>query len=174
MNLKRAVTLMAVGGALAAWLAAAATSGPRRPAAADVAPESPVDARGAALAAEVARLRDGLRPSVAPTHARNLFAFRSARPQPAPATMPPARPVAPALTEAPPAPAVPSLRLVGLAEDTGPEGPVRTAIITGLGQLFMVKEGDTVTARYRVARISADVVELAEVGERATIRLALK
>ena len=40
--------------------------------------------------------------------------------------------------------------------------PVRTAIISGEGQLYMVKEGEAVTPRYRVAKISADVVELVD------------
>ena len=31
------------------------------------------------------------------------------------------------------------LKLVGLAEDAGPDGPVRTAIISGSGELFLVE-----------------------------------
>ena len=38
----------------------------------------------------------------------------------------------------------------------------------------MVKEGETVTPRYRVAKISADVVELTDVIDDSTLRLALK
>ena len=45
----------------------------------------------------------------------------------------------------------------------GPTVPSALAFISGGGQLFMVKEGDTVTPRYRVAKISADVVELTDV-----------
>ena len=44
---------------------------------------------------------------------------------------------------------VPRLRLTlaGIAEDPAPDGgsPVRTAIIAGNGQLFLAKNGDTVT-----------------------------
>ena len=65
-------------------------------------------------------------------------------------------------------------KLAGIAEDAGADGPVRTAIISGGGQLFMVKEGETVTPRYRVAKISADVVELTDVIDNSVRRLALR
>ena len=171
MNLKRAATIVVAGGAFAAWLAAAATSGNREIASPLVLETPAVDAHGTALAAEVARLHERLRPDAVPEHTRNLFAFAIQRPRPAPVVAPPA----PALTEAPRPPIVPPpLKLVGVAEDAGPNGPERTAIISGLGQLFLVKEGENVTSRYRVAKISADVVELAEPGDGTTLRLALK
>src|ERR1700758_2290800 len=107
MTLKRATTLAVVGGALAAWLAAAATSGNRQ----TVAPAAPttreVDARGEQLAAEVARLHEPARPSTIPRRARNLFAFVSPKPHPASVV------AAPALVESPrPAAAVPAFKLV--------------------------------------------------------------
>ena len=83
-----------------------------------------------------------------------------------------------ALTEATPvvpvAPPPPPFKLIGVAEDAGPAGPVRTAIVSGPGQLFLVKEGQNVTLRYRVIKISADVVELQDLGDKTTLRLALK
>ena len=171
MNVKRAATIVVVGGALAAWLAAAATSGTRGGAPPLVVETPAVDAHGAELATEVARLHDRLRPDATPKHTRNLFAFAIQKPRPAVVVAPPA----PALTEAarPPV-APPSLKLVGVAEDAGPNGPERTAIISGLGQLFLVKEGENVTVRYRVAKVSADVVELADADDGTTLRLALK
>ncbi|HEV8345005.1 MAG TPA: hypothetical protein VGQ16_00460 [Vicinamibacterales bacterium] len=172
MNLKRAATIGVVGGALAVWLASAATSNHSLPPPIIV-PPSPIDSRGAALAEEVARLHERLRPTATPNQpSRNLFSFRSAPAR----TLPPA-PVAPppAIVEAPaPRPAQPSLKLAGIAEDDGPNGPERTAIIAGDGQLFMVKEGDAVTLRYRVAKISADVVELTDLTDNSVRRLALK
>jgi hypothetical protein len=79
------------------------------------------------------------------------------------------------MTEFVPAPiALPPLKLSGIAEDAGPDGPVRQAFINGGGELFMVKEGDTVTPRYRVAKISADVVELTDVIDNSVRRLALR
>jgi len=38
----------------------------------------------------------------------------------------------------------------------------------------MVKEGDAVTLRYRVAKISADVVELSDLTDNSVRRLALR
>ncbi|PYR61017.1 MAG: hypothetical protein DMF91_10840 [Acidobacteria bacterium] len=173
MNLKRTATIVVVGGALAAWLAAAMTSDQRdltsRPAERNAA----ADARSETLAAEVARLHERLRPTAEPREpARNLFQFTAIRPRPAPPA-----PKA-ALTEATPvvpvAPPPPPFKLIGVAEDAGPAGPVRTAIVSGPGQLFLVKEGQNVTLRYRVIKISADVVELQDLGDKTTLRLALK
>ncbi len=76
---------------------------------------------------------------------------------------------------------VPRLRLTlaGIAEDPAPDGggSVRTAIITGNGQLFLAKEGDTVADRgveYRVGNISADSAELIDLRDNTTRRLTLK
>src|SRR5207244_1575600 len=95
-----------------------------------------------------------------PQAGRDLFKFAAAR-RPAPRA---------AIEEPPPPPPVrrpapPVLKLSGIAEDETPSGPVRTAILSGLGQLFLVKEGENVTARFRVVKISADVVELADLDE---------
>jgi len=173
MNLKRTATLGLAGGAVVAWIAAAATSN-RHGASIDPIFLSPsVDARGEALAVQIARLHDRLRPDAPPRQpSRNLFEFTAARQRAAQPTAP--APKA-ALTEAPAAarPALP-LRLSGIAEDPAEKGPVRTAIITGFGQVFLVKEGDAVTDRYRVSRITADVVELIDTAGSTTLRLALK
>jgi len=171
MNLKRTATIGVVGGALAAWLASAATSNRPIPRPL-VIPEPPIDLRGAELAEEIARLHERLRPTTTPSQpGRNLFSFRAPRARAATEiATPPA-----VITEAPLArPAQPPLKLAGIAEDEGPDGPVRTAIISGDGQLFMAKEGDAVTLRYRVAKISADVVELTDLTDNSVRRLALK
>ena len=173
MNIKRVATIGVALGALAAWLASAASAVRH-----DVAPPPPAgdvkpDARVAALDAEVARLRARLQPDVTPlAPARNLFAFRA----PAPA----ARAASPAgfvKSASPPAalpPRPPSFTLDGLAENPGAFGPVRTAIISGAGQLFLAKVGDAVTLRYRVSKIGSDSVELTDLSTGATVRLALK
>jgi hypothetical protein len=173
MDLKRTATIGAAGGALAAWLAAAATSGLhyRSPALEIKAP--PIDTRGAELAIEIKRLHERLRPSATPRQpARNLFEFNAPKPRPpvVAATGPVIAPPIP-----PPGPAAPVLKLAGLAEDAGPDGaPVRTAIISGFGQLFLVKEGERVTSRYRVDKISVDAVELVDLLDSSTLRLVLK
>lgn len=72
------------------------------------------------------------------------------------------------------APPPPPYTLSGIAEDAGPDGPVRTAIVAGLRDVFLVHEGDTVDGRYTVARIAADGVELVPVGPGARLVLRLK
>ena len=68
--------------------------------------------------------------------------------------------------------------LVGLLAALGADAPelssAVTAIVSGAGQLFLVKEGENLTLRYRVIKISADVVELQDLGDKTTLRLALK
>jgi hypothetical protein len=172
MNVKRTTIIVVAGGALAAWLAAAATS--RGP---DIGEplilKSPaIDASGALLASEIARLHERLRPTAMPPQAgRDLFSFVASRPRPVELVKMPAA----ALTEAPiRRPTLPAMRLSGIAEDATPDGVVRTAIISGFGQLFLAKEGDPVTDRYRVVRISSDVVELTDLADSTTLRLALR
>jgi hypothetical protein len=171
MNFKR-TTMVVVGAALIAWLAGAATSKYVIPPAALV-QQSSIEKRGAELASEIERLHERLAPVSTPrTPARNLFTFRAMAARPAAPIVTPPRP---ALTELAPAPiALPPLKLSGIAEDAGADGPVRIAFISGEGQLFMVKEGETVTPRYRVGKISADVVELVDVSDNSVRRLALR
>jgi uncharacterized small protein (DUF1192 family) len=172
MNLKRAATIVVVGGALLAWLAGAATSNRTiEPAPLFTVPA--IDTRGAALEKEIARLHERLRPSATPNQTgRNLFTFRAARVREArPSVVAPQ----PALVDAPPLPPpLPPLKLAGIAEDPAAGGPARTAIITAAGQLFTAKEGENVTARYRVVKISADVVELLDLTDNSVRRLALR
>ena len=176
MSFKRTATIVVVGGALAAWLANAATSNREiAPAPAPLARQAPVEVRGAELAAEIARLQERLRPAATPqSPGRNLFAFRSAAARPVPVAPAPPPPLffpTPAAVTTSPS----GFKLSGLAEDAGADGAaVRTAIITSPTQLFLVKEGDAVTARYRVAKISADAVELTDVNGGAALRLVLK
>jgi hypothetical protein len=172
MNLKRIATFGIVGGALAAWLSAAATSGPRPSATTQEFKAPAIDSRGAELSAEIDRLHERLRPSATPRQpGRNLFEFSA----PPPRALAPAAGAKAALTESIAAPARPSLKLSGLAEDPAPDGAVvRTAIISADGQLFLAKEGDLVTPRYRIAAISAGVVELVDLLDHSTLRLVLK
>jgi hypothetical protein len=176
MNWKRILTLVAIGGALAALVTSAATTGRRR---AEIAPDDDRQTRsaeisGAALAAEIARLRERLHPTTTPqVPARNLFEFhlRSATRAVAPTAAVPA-----AVDEVPPPPP-PAITLIGLAADPDvrdPSATIRTAIVSASGQLFLVKEGETVMSRYRVAKISEAGVELADLDTATTVRLALK
>jgi hypothetical protein len=174
IKMKRTATIVVGGAALLAWLAGAATSNHTIPSVV-VSQPAPIEMRGAELANEIARLQERLRPSATPRQpGRNLFAFRAiAAPTPAAiVAVPPPRPASSA--SLPIGPALPALKLAGIAEDAGADGPVRTAIISGEGQLYIAKEGENVTARYRVAKISPDVVELVDVGDGTIRRLALR
>jgi hypothetical protein len=172
MNVKRTATIVLCGGALAAWLAGAATSNRTIPD--PVAPRAlPIDARGTALAGEIAKLHERLRPAAMPhTPGRNLFAFRAAAA--APPTAPAPRAAITEIPLAPPGPAQPALKLAGISEDPGADAPLRMAFISGDGQLFMVKEGEAVTPRYRVARIASDGVELTDLIDGSSRRLVMR
>ncbi|PWT87004.1 MAG: hypothetical protein C5B57_00065 [Blastocatellia bacterium] len=172
MTFTRTAKFVFVGGALAAWLAAAATTGVRYESKPVVRQLQPIDRNSVALANEIARLHERLRPDITPRQpGRNVFSFAAAKPRPIPesSTLRPALSEARAVKSPPP-----PLKLSGIAEDTTSEGIVRTAIISGLGQLFLVKEGEQIADRYRVVKVSAEAAELADLTDSTIIRLALK
>jgi hypothetical protein len=179
MDVKRTTIIFVSGAALAAWLSAAITPG-RPPVRVEVIAPAPIDASGAALAGEITRLRERLRPDFRPGEAtRNPFTFQSTRPA-ATARTAPAPPAKDAGLVAT-AIDVPRLRLTlaGIGEDPAPDGgsPLRTAIISGNGQLFLAKNGDMVTdqsVEYRVGNISANSAELTDVRDGTIRRLTLK
>ena len=170
MNIKAAAACAIVVGGFAAWYALSAGADRRGPAQSRVVPAAPLDAtaarrwrtksRGLAAVSSRSRRRS--------THATCSVSrqrrrekrrrFRSSFP---------CRPEAPA-------PPRPAFRLIGVAEDNAAGNPVRTAIISAPDQLYVVREGERVTSRYGVARISADVVELVDTGDSTALRLALK
>ena len=65
-------------------------------------------------------------------------------------------------------------KLIGVAEDQGPDGVTRTAILSAQGQLYMVKEGETLAWIYRVGRVSGDSVELLDTTGGDPLTLFLK
>jgi hypothetical protein len=160
---KRTVLLVLVLGALAAWLAAASTSGVRQPRPFVSTPPA-IDLRGAALAAEIEGLHERLRPTATPEHNRNLFQFVARAGAPLPIAAPPPAP------PLPPRPVEPPFKLIGIAEDSGS----RTAILSSPAQLLMVKSGDLVASKYRVMGISVDAIELSDTADGSVLRLALK
>jgi hypothetical protein len=172
MNLTRTVGFCAAAGGLAALVAGATSGGRRLETPRTAPPSSGVETSTADLAAEIERLHERLRPTAVPQQpARNLFQFHQGRS--APGIRPPEAPLpseTPAVQNPPPA-----LQLIGIAEDAGADGvAVRTAIVSGLGQLFLVKEGDSMTDRYRVSRISSEAIELVDTSGGTPLRLALK
>ena len=165
---------LGAGTVLAAWLATAASveQTPEPPGVPAPVQTSGTETLAEDVQAQAGRLRERLAAAPAPQQpARNPFAF-------APKPMRAARSAAAA--PAPPAPlppivSEPVLALIGLAEDDSPEGPVRTAIIsTESGELFLVKAGELIGARYRVQRIGADAVELIDLTTAAVRRLGLR
>ena len=172
MKLNRVVAFAVVGAALAAWFAAASTAGRRPIVVNPVQRTTPVEVRGAELAAEISRLRERLHPTTQPqAPTRNLFAFsRSTVRQPEIVTRPEVIEETPSSRSSAP----PSLRLVGIAEDEGTDGVVRTAIISSMGLLFFAKVGEEVTRRYRVENISGDAAVLTDVGDSSSLTLVLK
>lgn len=174
MNVKRTAMIGVAAIAVAVWISAATTSNTRT--VAPVVPTKPnvVDKSGAELAVEIQRLHERLRPGDTPVHSRDLFRYAARNSAPAAMAAPvPAAPAAPS-AQAPLAQLVAPLKLEGLAEDHGDQGPVRTAIISGFGDIFLVKEGESVTSRYRVAKISPDAVELTDLTNNTPLRLALR
>jgi hypothetical protein len=142
---------------------------------------APIDARGAALATEITRLRERLRPEATPREAsRNPFVFRSTRAAVRGARVAAAAPVsdATAIAAALQPPQL-VLSLAGIAEDAdrAGSGVVRTAILSGNGQVFLAKEGDTVTDRgvvFTVGKISTNAAELIDARDGSIHRLTLK
>jgi len=171
MNTKRVAWLVIGAGAVAVWLAGAATTGGRPPQVIVVPKPAATDLQGEALAAEITRLHERLRPTTAHVQTRDLFRYASrAAAKPHESAPAPAPSLAAAFAGMTPKPA---FKLVGIAEDAGPDGPVRTAIVTNAGALVFVKEGESVS-RYRVTRIAADVVEFTDPDDNTMLRLALK
>jgi hypothetical protein len=142
----------------------------KRPSPAVSAARDPIDTRNDALAIEIARLQRHQEPGVPPVRGRDVFRFAAARAaRPERAVL-----VAPPVPEPPVAPPRPALKLIGVAEDTASGNPVRTAIISAPDQLYVVREGEHVTSRFGVQRISPDVVELVDTVDASALRLALK
>lgn len=173
MNWQRIATLGVMGGTLVTLLARASTSGVPSPA---PLPAGATPRPTAPVFPDVARLRQRLRAPIVPAApTRNLFTFaRTGRP---PAAGPPAADaraaaadVAPPAVAAPPAP---PLTFVGLAEDPGPAGPVRTAILSSGHDLHFARIGDVIGA-YRVSAIGLDAVELIDTGDGSSLVLALE
>lgn len=170
MNLIRAAALVGGAGLLVAWLAipfttrAGAPPGERGPSV--PLPFSPLASE---IQAQADRLRDRLRtaPGLAPP-LRNAFRFAPRRPARLRETVA----TTSAITPADPAP--PAIVLSGIAEDATPDGVERTAVLNVMGKLFLAKEGDAVPPRYRVVRISADGVQLADVAGGTPLTLVLK
>ena len=171
MNLQRIAWISIAVAVLAAMIAGATTSGVRR-----VTAEPPpvnttaIELQGAELATEVARLRARLRPTDEPQHpGRNLFQFSARAARPAPEDDRPSE--RSALTVAPQAAPPPPFTLVGFAVESTADRPVRTAIVSAFGEVFLLKDGETLASQYKVVRVEADAVEMISLADGTPLTL---
>ena len=175
MNLRSAAVYGSCGAVLVACLAAAnmPSQGPDPALARQTRLHPGPDALAAEIQSQAVRLRTRMADAPAPARAsRNPFAFVGASRAETPSGMVQATVAA----DASPEPAsAPALLLMGIAEETSPTGPHRTAIISGDGDaLYMVVEGDSVAGRYRVTKIGVDAVELEDQTTKGYRRIALR
>jgi hypothetical protein len=177
MTATRAAAYSGGGLLLVAWLAYAGVE--REPQPVQDAPKAVETSGTETLASDVQAQAERLKtrlaaaPTLQPT-ARNPFAFTvHERETPRERHAPPVETaVAP---EAPPPPVEPAIELVGMATNHTADGLVRTAVISALsGELFLVKEGEMIATRYKVASVAADTAELTDLLTGATRRLTLK
>lgn len=125
------------------------------------------------MQSEIDRLHDRLSPAARPSHSRDLFRFNAPKPRrAAQAAIPIAAAVA--VATAPVQEQPPALQLIGVAEDALPDGVVRTAILSGLGDVFLVKAGDVISGRFRVDHVAADAVQLTTMSSSSVTTLALR
>lgn len=184
----RAVLFVAGAGLVAAWLAAAAD----RQATPDASAADPSRdanlARAEHLAEEIqsqaTRLHAHLAAPPQPAiSGRNPFTFEepsSRAPRRAATTAATAgRALEAALAASEPEP--PPLTLSGIAEDPAgsddagkPAPPIRVAVLSGYGEVFLAKVGETIASRYQVTAIGADAVEVNDLLTGRTIRLGLR
>ena len=170
--------LYGFGGALlVAYLAAANMPGGDQPATPDrtSSQSKGPEAIASDVEAQAARLQARMSQAPVPDqNPRNPFAFGAVPRPPRPA----APMVRAAVADEPapaPLPPLPMLTLMGIAEETTPQGPRRTAVIGGeADSLFLVTEGQSVGDRYKVTKIGADAVELEDLVTKAYRRLALR
>jgi hypothetical protein len=147
-------TLWLAVGLVALWLGV--TPNPAGPVASRAAATAPaVEVRGAPpddVNLQELKVRKHPAQSSLATPTRNPFRFGKTRALEAP---PPAVPVT---APAPEISREPSFTLAGIAT----EGQTRTAIISGEGQLYLVKQGGSVSDRFRVVAVESDAVTLVD------------
>ena len=144
---------------------------------------APSAARIDAAAAEIQHQANRLRVKIERTPEfhqpdRNPFRFGARKAPPASRPAPSSEPtitVEP-MTDTPAVPVKPTFRmaLAGIAEDKVGDQIVRTAIISSVGDVLLVKEGDQVGGLYKVERIGTDSVELSRLDDGSIVRLALR
>lgn len=177
MNRTRVVLLGLLAVLVAVWVSSASLPSAPVESAAEKAARAAAAAQPAPLPFDVTavaeRLRVQRREAPSPRRdGRNPFEFAATRVTPPPHVAAPSTP-APSVASEPATPPPPPLTLSGIVDKTDGDQKVRTAVISGLGQLFFAKTGDTIATRYEVTAITPDVVELRDIYTKQTTRLAL-
>lgn len=167
-------TLWFGGGGVLAWLAVTPNQGV--PTAAPAAPQQTAATREQSAVdwkAQAERLRWRTEAVTLRASTRNPFRFNAPKSPPRTRNRAGSEP-APAAVASVEAPvSLPSLTLSGIAETKTQEGARRTAVISGDGQLYLVREGDSVAGRYTVIAVNPDAVLLRDsIG--AELRLLLR
>jgi hypothetical protein len=103
---------------------------------------------------------------------RDPFRFRAAAARPTPAPVP--MPAPPAVTEEPQPVAPPPFTLSGIAEDSQGDVVVRTAVVAGGGELWLVRAGEKVEGKFEVTAVEADAVELIRADTGSSVRLSFR
>jgi hypothetical protein len=150
------------------WLVASGLAPSRTPAAE---PAAPVPAAETVpdRPTPVKRLRQRLATMPDARHRdRDPFHFAPRARTPAPA----ADDIDPPAGDPPPAIAKPRLQLLGIAQDARDGRPVRTAVIGGMNQVFLVSEGDQMALRFLVKRVGADSVDVEDMTDGTIVTLA--
>lgn len=150
--------LLGGGGVLATWLAVTPTPQPAPQIATPQRATAEREVSAEDLSTQADRLRARTDAVIFQQSRRNPFHFGAPK-APARAAGSRSRPSA---TEANPAVVMlpPVLTLSGVAEKRTVEGPRRTAVISGDGQIYLVGEGDSVAGQYRVVTIDPEAVIL--------------
>jgi hypothetical protein len=165
MTARRVHGLATILAAAAIWLASSYLVNRPVP----LPPDQPLPVSQTEVGRATARLALGLKSLTAPSRhsvykapVRNPFRFGATREAPIQPGLsaPRTSPAVPGRAPSGLPPERPPMRLSGMAEDPGPQGPVRRAVIVAADQLFVVGTGEFVLARFRVTRIDAEAVEL--------------
>jgi hypothetical protein len=133
-----------------------------------------------ALAFDVEREAQRLRLRVADTPAprrsgRDPFRFQEQRaPEPPHLARNAAGLAALAEVTTAPAEVTPALKLIGIAERATADGFVRSAVLSGPADVFIVGVDDQVLDRFTVVAIAAEAVELADATTGRSLRLAMR
>lgn len=176
----RLALLVTSSALLMSWLSAPATPTPAPASAPAAVIQQPQPDATTSLAFDVERETDKLRERVSSAPAprrpgRDPFRFATDLPREVPMARADAAPWPDAATpapEPPPAPR-PSFKLIGIAERNTPDGLVRTGILSGQSDVFLVSVGDEILGRYSVSAVGVDAVELLDAASGQPLVLAL-